>query len=591
MRAQVPNILGFSWLTGPIFGKELRVSGRRRRNYVLRFVYLALLTVFLSMIWTAEVRSYSSLYTASRMGRAGQSIITFLIWFQFCATQLVAIVMLSTAIGDEINHRTLPALMTTPISGFQIVAGKLLSKLLQIMLLMAISLPLLAIVRVFGGVPWRFLVFSLALNLVCVLFVGLLSLLFSIFSRRAYVVMLANLLTLGLVFGLLPLLGGYLWLAVFGVGEAVFFKGLSAVNPYILLALETDRMMSPMSRGTPPSFGAGCFVSMLTACGVLFIVSAAMVRRVALLQATGQLGKRRARVITDQEQPQNQVVAVRCVSEGPLRRVIGPPVLWREMMRPVFGNHKRWYIGLIGAGFLLLAITYAMFAAERALDDEECHMLYACILLGLGTLFGIILPATAITSEKEAGTWPLLLLTTQSEVQILLAKGAGALRRVLPAFIFLIGHLMLFCMLGFINPIAIPQIGAIVTWVLLFLCGTGLYFSSRFKHTTTAVIMNFALAVSLWALIPLLLAMLTEITRGSDDLVEMYMNANPIFQAAVVMDATARGGWRLSQYHWLEFRMGVVASTIFLMNMTGVHVFAGLLFAWRAHRRLRQRIV
>ena len=35
------GLLRLSWLTGPIFDKELRVSSRRRRNYVLRFVYVA----------------------------------------------------------------------------------------------------------------------------------------------------------------------------------------------------------------------------------------------------------------------------------------------------------------------------------------------------------------------------------------------------------------------------------------------------------------------------------------------------------------------------------------------------------------------
>jgi ABC-type transport system involved in multi-copper enzyme maturation permease subunit len=111
-----------SFLTGPIFDKELRVSSRRRRNYVLRFVYLALLTIFLALVWFEEV-SYrgAAVYTVSRMARAGQSIILTIVWFQFCATQLAAIIMLSTSISDEIYHRTLGVLMTTPINAFQIV--------------------------------------------------------------------------------------------------------------------------------------------------------------------------------------------------------------------------------------------------------------------------------------------------------------------------------------------------------------------------------------------------------------------------------------------------------------------------------------
>jgi len=50
------------------------------------------------------------------------------------------------------------------IGRFQIVAGKLLSKLWQKLILLAISLPLLAVVRVFGGVPWDYVLSSLAVT-------------------------------------------------------------------------------------------------------------------------------------------------------------------------------------------------------------------------------------------------------------------------------------------------------------------------------------------------------------------------------------------------------------------------------------------
>ena len=132
----VTKSLSLAWLTGPIFDKELRVSSRRRRNYVLRFVYLALLTLFLVLIWLEEVKVRgSAAYRISRMARAGQTIVVFAIWFQFCATQLIAVIMLSTSISDEIYNRTLGVLMTTPINSFQIVIGKLFSKLLQLILL------------------------------------------------------------------------------------------------------------------------------------------------------------------------------------------------------------------------------------------------------------------------------------------------------------------------------------------------------------------------------------------------------------------------------------------------------------------------
>ena len=131
----------FSWLTGPIFEKELRVSSRRKRNYFLRFAYLVLLTIFVMFTWIVTMKigsSASQVYQVSRMSEAGKYITTTIVWFQFISIQCLAAVMLSTAINDEIYHRTLGLLMTTPTSSIQIVIGKLLSRLLQLVLLVVL---------------------------------------------------------------------------------------------------------------------------------------------------------------------------------------------------------------------------------------------------------------------------------------------------------------------------------------------------------------------------------------------------------------------------------------------------------------------
>ncbi|MHC4323018.1 MAG: ABC transporter permease subunit, partial [Planctomycetota bacterium] len=139
----VSRYLSFSWLFGPIFEKELRVSSRRKRNYITRFAYLVFLTGFLSVIWldAVDFTVSSGTHAASRLAQAGKQIIIILVRFQFYAIQLVAVVMLSTSISDEIYHRTLGVLMSTPITSFQIVMGKLSSKLLQLILLLGVSLP------------------------------------------------------------------------------------------------------------------------------------------------------------------------------------------------------------------------------------------------------------------------------------------------------------------------------------------------------------------------------------------------------------------------------------------------------------------
>jgi ABC-type transport system involved in multi-copper enzyme maturation permease subunit len=583
-------LFSLSWLTGPIFDKELRVSSRRRRNYVLRFAYLAFLTGFLALIWVRAMQySGSSVYRISRMAQAGQAIIAYTVWFQFCVTQVVAVIMLSTSVSDEIYNRTLGLLMTTPISSFQIVMGKLFSKLLQLVLLLAISLPLLATVRVFGGVPWSYVISSLCITLTTVIFVGSLSLFFSIFARRAYVVIIVTCLTVGILFAGLPL-GLYgLW-DVMGttISERSLLAGLFLPNPYCNLFLNTTMMIEPRAMaGAPVSYWPLHCGIMLAASAVVLSAAVITVRKVALRQATGQLGvffrKRRAGKNATRASTGRQDFT------AATRRVIGPPVLWKELRFPMLGRRKAVTLIAVFIALVLLLITYALCAEKRMLDDEETHMLYTTIFLGLGMLFTIVIPSTCITSEKESRSWPLLLATTLDDREILFGKFVGIQWRCLPAWLFMFGHIMFFTLSGLIHPVAVIQVGIVVAGIVVFLSGTGLYFSIRAKHTTTAVMMNFALAAAIWIVLPFLIVLVAQTTRGGSDLVRAYMTTHPLIHTIVIMTGTADGG-ALDDYDWMGFRMGVVKSTIWMLACMVGHMSLGLLFAWRAKCRFRRNI-
>jgi len=576
--------VNLSWLTGPIFGKELRVSSRRRRNYVLRFAYLALLTVFLVLFWLEQVRyGGSAVNRASRMGEAGMNITAFIVWFQFIAAQLVAIVMMSNSISDEIYNRTLGLLMTTPINSFQIVMGKLLSKLLQLILLLAITLPLLAIVRVFGGVPWGYVVSSLCIILTTAVFVGSVSMLFSIFSRRAYAVIILTVLTLAFLFAAMPFLSGLFWHLVTGdwpddkLTELIFYP-----NPYAVLGVNTIEMLNPRGMAGPTfSWPVHCAIIM-AASAALLALCVSRVRKVALRQAAGRpSGADRA----------GKKVSPRRLARKaarPVRRINGPPALWKELRTPILRRHKLAAFIVISIAVGLLSLTYWSLEAENNLDDDEVQMAYVIIFMSAAMLFNLVLPATAITSEKESRSWPLLLATTLGDGQILFGKFAGAVRRCLPAWAPLFGHLMLFSFIGYIQPIAIPQMAIVVAWVIMFLTSTGLYFSATFKRTTTAVIMNFALVGLLWVLMPFLLLIIGEITRSGDDMAEFYLNTNPFVHAVVIVQAACNYSF---DYDWPSIaELGAFESTCWMLLWMLCYIMAGLLFAWFAKRRFRRNI-
>ena len=584
----VSRMFTLSWLTGPILDKELRVSSRRRRSYLLRFAYLMLLTIFLILVWLAAERDFSggsASYRVSRMVIMGQIVIAFLVWFQFCATQIVAITMLSTSISDEIYNRTLGLLMTTPINSFQIVMGKLFSKLLQLLLLLGISLPLFAIVRVFGGVPWDYVLSSLCITITAVLFVSSLSLFFSIFSRRAYVVIIMTIITLGIIFALVPFMA---FLAFEDkMPDIKLMKIVFQPNPYMVLSSETGAMFNPRSWNQLPSIGwpRHCGI-MLAGSALLIALSTSMVRRVALRQATGQAGlgffseRRRRRQAKQDDSP------------APPKRVVGPAILWKELRSPMLGIGKRRIVGIavVVAVLILLISSYLLCAEKDVLKHQEIQAMYVAIFGGLAMMFTIILPATVITSEKESRSWPVLLGTTLSDGQILFGKCVGVLRRCLPMWVLMYCHVVVFVWLGYIHPIMLVQLPILVAWMLVFFVGTGLYFSSRFRRTTTAVVANFAFAAIIWGLAPLLMFVGAESMDTSDDFAETYMNYNPVIQGIVLLDATT--GQRYAgrtvdklHYNWIRGDRDASWATSVLMMSLCCYTLAGLGFAgWAAYR-------
>lgn len=590
LRNSFRRFAGLSWLIGPILDKELRVSSRRARNYILRFAYLIFLTTYVVLIWLHAVDyGAAGLFTVSRMARAGKSIISSVVWFQFCVTQIVVVIMLSTSISEEIYNRTLGLLMTTPISSFQIVMGKLFSKLLQLILLMAISLPLLAIVRIFGGVPWDYIVSSLCITLTSIVFVGSISLFFSIFTRRGYVSIILTCATLGALFFGIPFLFGLIYHLCTGdwpgrtLTSVLFYD-----NPVMVLMLNSQKMMSPAAgRGFAAFYWPLHCGIMLVGSIFVLIVSIIMVRRVALRQAIGERQLFRRRSASESVEPAQ---SKGMHEPGRIRRVTGSAVTWKEMRLPLLGRRKTLMLIAVLVGLSGLLMSYIALGANDDLDDEDVHIVYAIIFLGFGMLFSIVIPATTITSEKESRCWPLLVATTLGENEILLGKFIGSFRRCLPAWFPLLGHVFIFSLMGLIHPIAVFLTIILVIWLVTFLFGTGLYFSVRSRHTTTAVVLNFALAVVIWAILPMLGFIALNAMDAPDDLAEDYLDTHPLLQTAIIMDATVdeKG---MPDFDWPgKGHVGAIESTIWMLICMGIYGFLGFLFAWRAKRRLRRNI-
>lgn len=589
--------LAFGWLTGPIFGKELRVSSRRRRYYVLRTVYLLLLLIFIAVVWlNLDVPVASASVMATQMSMAGAQVVALIVVFQFVALQLLAVSMLSTAVSDEISHRTLGVLMTTPINSFQIVMGKLLSRVVQLLLMTGITVPLLAMMRVFGGVPWDFILASISVTVTTILFAGALSLLLSVRGRQAHGVILRTLMVLVLFFGILPTLPGLLLqlyspnaVSVTSVQTIMMHvtSVVTLVSPWAQMSYQTARVLEPSLVAVPLAsyWGFHCLIILALTLGLLTL-AVRRVRRAGLSQAVGQLSPdQRGRRRTD-----------RPSGDDVIRRVCGACVIWKELRRPLIqGGKKKAWIGFVAAVAVQVGL-YGYYGRNNLLQEDFTHIWCVGIFLSIGLIGSIFLSATTITSEKETQSWPILLSTPLDDRHILWGKALGALRRCLPAWLFLVGHLVVFVGLGYIHMAAVPVMAMIVFWVIVFVSGTGLYFGIQCRKTGSAVIANLAVVVLLWLVLPTVFLVLSLFSHNRS-LLNTVSFANPLIQSMVAMDGLAGSdhageAWGQLRFRMLSRTLGQSGSAFLgtLSVYASIYFGAGVGLMALAKYRLRKRI-
>ena len=388
---------------------------------------------------------------------------------------------------------------------FQIVTGKLLSKLFQIILLLAISLPLLAIIRIFGGVSWSYIISSLCITLTAVIFAGSVSMFFSVLFRRDHIVIILAVLVLIIILG-----GDYFLSQVihdlFRIRIHLFRTSPSYVtNPIVLLHRISDEMMSPGRIRIGYSWIVYCAFSLFSSFIILF-ASGKIVRKVALSHALGQksffekLFSRRVKKFHHESSSSSKVV-----TDDTIRRVWGPPIAWKEMKTKFSSREKMLVVIIIGIELLMIIAMYLFPFMAVSFGYEQAHIVYIYIFMGLSMFSTAIFSSGCITSEKEANTWPLLLITTLSDWEILYGKLVGIMRRSLPIWIMLFIYFCPFLNFEGHGFMTLLFLITFIFGIITFLYGAGLYISTRFKDTSAAIIAYFAFMSVLWFIMPLII--------------------------------------------------------------------------------------
>lgn len=169
----------------PIVKKDLQVTARSMRLSWGLFAYEAVLTmvflVALSIIQEVSSGFYGSGNVYSRL----IYLFPVLSIVQVCIVALIVPIMTASAISGEKERQTFDIMLTTCMSPFSIVLGKVMSAVLQILFFVAAGMPIMSLAFVAGGLSWSYLFYFVLTIVLLSLISGSIGILCSAFCRRS----------------------------------------------------------------------------------------------------------------------------------------------------------------------------------------------------------------------------------------------------------------------------------------------------------------------------------------------------------------------------------------------------------------------
>jgi ABC-type transport system involved in multi-copper enzyme maturation permease subunit len=384
-------------LLGAVYEREMKVAPRSRGLFVARAVYCGALLGIVATCWLVVTGS-QTVTTVGDTARFGATLMRILAPLQLVLAMLAAALTAVLAVGVEKDRRTLEMLLVSRLSDAQLVVGKLAGSLLRVLLLLVAAVPIFALAGLFGGVE-----------------PGQLGRLFLATAAAAVATAsVANAVAFwkDSTFQSLAITA-FVLVAWTAAGEAVAARFGTATGA----AASPARAMFAALEPT----GGPTLMPFLGVCGAVFAAS------------TGLAVARVRRWNTAQEVRRRDAAVVKPHAAGSARRgwfarrdVWPNPILWREVCTRAHGRA----MPLVRLAWLVLfAVAVAGVAAEaRSPRPDRLAVAVAVVPMALASLLAVTaLAVTSVTTERDRGTFDLLLVSDLEPAEFVWGKLWGVL--------------------------------------------------------------------------------------------------------------------------------------------------------------------
>lgn len=562
------NVTLETWIPGgAVLTKELRCASRRGRYYLLRCGYLIVLIIALCFAWLTSVRFrlQPSVYSVGVMSEVARTLSIGIGWYQFLLSQCLMVLLMSGAIAEELSRKTLGVLLLTPLTSLQIALGKLLSRGVHLLLLLGLSLPVLAIIRVMGGVPWGYIGATWCVILCAALATASLALFMSTWTPRlsqATGRTLMVLILLQLLNPILQLLSHWLELSWTWISPLSLY-----INPFHVMGHFTENLSASGTSVATFWWPGHCLVM----CGFALVLLGGTVLRIRRIGRLAIEGHTESTPAGKQKKRGTKTICP----------VWEPVLVWRTV-RHLYNSLFRWSKRLellIGSAILIAAYLIAGLGYE-AWTDPMFHGTFLCIFTFAGFLRIAGYASRSVVEEREKRTWPLLLTTSLSPRAIVHQKALACFVCSAPAWILLTIHLFVFIALRTIHPITPFLLLPYLLSYAAFIAYLGIWISLRCHRTSTATAIT--VAVYLFSSIPICCPFIGFFT-------------SPLFSTGFLMASmsgleNATHSWREAmgavRHHPLEF----LETHWTMVIKTAAQGFLAWVFLTLAPHRVRRQI-
>lgn len=214
----------------PIVKKDLQVAARSMRLSWGLFAYEAVLTLafLLGLLIIQEETSYFYYSTNNIYGYLVY-LFPIVAVVQVCIVALIVPIITASSIAGEKERQTFDIMMTTCMSPFSIVMGKVISAVIRILFYVVASTPIMALSFVVGGLSWLTLLYYVLAIILLSVFAGSVGILCSAFCRKTLAAVIMSFAICFVIYGVtyLPMFVT----AIFGYGNMGESMLILLMNP------------------------------------------------------------------------------------------------------------------------------------------------------------------------------------------------------------------------------------------------------------------------------------------------------------------------------------------------------------------------